>query len=307
MANKTGIFALIVVVVMVLPGCKRSDTVRKISFEKKEELHKSTEQKGAPLRIAVGGMITPEEGYIYYKEFLYYLGKKINRPVQLVIRENYQEVNKLIKEEQLDAAFVCGGPYVDGHDEFGMELLVAPQAYGKTVYYSYIIVAKNSPLKSFSDLRGKTFAFADPLSNSGKLVPDYMLAKMGETPDRFFKRYVYTYAHDKSIKAVALGIVDGAAVDSLIWEYADRMNPEFTNRTRIIQKSPPYGIPPVVVRKGMDASLKKRLRDSFLNAHQDEEGRAILSKMMIDRFVVIDDKAYDTIREMKAWLAGRNR
>ncbi len=186
--------------------------------------------------------------------------------------------------------------------EFGLELLVAPQVYGGTVYYSYIIVSKDSPVKSFQELRGKTFAFVDPLSNSGKLVPSYMLAKMNETPESFFKNSFYTHAHDKSIKAVAAGAVDGAAVDSLIWEYEDRTNPEFTSKTKIIEKSPPHGITPVVVRHGIDLALKEKLRQIFLNAHNDVKGREILKGMMIEKFVPIDDKAYDSIREMKQWV-----
>jgi phosphonate transport system substrate-binding protein len=163
-------------------------------------------------------------------------------------------------------------------------------------------VAKNSAIKNFGDLRGKSFAFTDPLSNTGKLVPTYMLARMNETPDSFFKKYIFTFHHDKSIKAVAQGVVDGASVDSLIWEYLNRTNPEYTSKTRIILKSPPYAIPPVVVPKGLDPALKERLRQIFLNAHNDDKGRELLIKMMIDKFVVIDDSAYDSVREMKSWL-----
>jgi phosphate/phosphite/phosphonate ABC transporter binding protein len=302
--KKTVRLGLVCVSVAVLFGCNNNGTAKKISLEKREGTqHRAEGWKEKPLRIAVGGMITPREGFVYYKEFLDYLGGKMGRPVQFVNREKYDEINMMVRDEQIDAAFVCGGPYVDGHEEFGMELLVAPQAYGKTVYYSYIIVAKDSPIRSFAELRGKSFAFVDPLSNSGKIAPEYMLATMHETPDTFFKKYIYTYAHDKSIKAVAQGVVDGAAVDSLIWEYADRMNPEFTRKTKIIKRSPPYGIPPVVVRKGLSLPLKKELRSLFLNAHHDKEGRELLSKMMIDKFVTIDDSAYDTIREMKVWIA----
>jgi pimeloyl-ACP methyl ester carboxylesterase len=56
------------------------------------------------------------------------------------------------------------------------------QAYGAAVYYSYIIVPEASPVRAFAELRGKSFAFTDPLSNTGKLVPTYMLARMNETP-----------------------------------------------------------------------------------------------------------------------------
>ena len=284
-------------------GCTREEKARKVSLEKKEAIQTKKESSAEkPLRIAVGGMITPKEGFAYYRRLLDYIGVQLNRHVDFVDRENYAEINKLIQKGEVDAAFVCGGPYVDGHKDFGMELLAAPQAYGETVYYSYIIAAKDGPIQTFENLRGKTFAFTDPLSNSGKLVPTYLLARMNETPETFFKKFIYTQSHDKAIQAVAQGIVDGAAVDSLIWEYLNRTDPQFTSKTRIIKKSPPYGIPPFVVRPGLDPATKKSLKAIFLNAHKDEQGRKILKGMMVDKFVVIDDSAYDSIREMSAWI-----
>jgi phosphonate transport system substrate-binding protein len=167
-------------------------------------------------------------------------------------------------------------------------------------------VAKDSPYQSLDELRGKRFAFTDPLSNTGKLVPTYMLAKMNETPKRFFKEVIFTKSHDKSIKAVAQGIVDGAAVDSLIWEYLNATNPESTSKTRIIKKSTPYAIPPVVVPRNLDPGLKDKMKKAFLHAHLDPKGREILQKMKIDRFFEIHDKAYDSVREMQDWLKMQN-
>jgi len=296
---------LLFAVLQLMLGCNQNPQ-QKISLEKREAV--VVEKKnGKAIRIAVGGMITPREGFAYYRQFLDYIGEKTGQPVEFVDREDYAEINKLVATGQVDVAFVCGGPYVDGKKEFDMELLAAPMAYGDTAYYSYIIVNKNSPFQQLSDLRGKRFAFTDPLSNSGKLVPTYMLARMKETPDSFFGKYSYIGSHDKAIKAVAEGVVDGAAVDSLIWEYANKTAPKFTSQTRVILKSPPYGIPPVVVPKGLDPGLKERLRKIFLEAHTDPKGADILRKMHIDRFVMIDDKAYDSIREMKTWLDKQNK
>ncbi|MBI5100705.1 MAG: phosphate/phosphite/phosphonate ABC transporter substrate-binding protein [Nitrospirae bacterium] len=287
-----------------VPGCSDREAPKKISLEKDGGLpSQDTEDRGKKLRVAVGGMIVPKEGFLYYKNFLDYLGDKLKMHVELVDREGYEEINRLIKSGDVDAAFVCSGPYVDGKKDFGMELLAAPQAYGKTVYHSYIIVPKNSPVTDFNGLRGRKFAFTDPESNTGKLVPTFILARMNETPESFFSGFVYTKTHDKAIKAVARGMVDGAAVDSLIWEYARSKDPKLTAMTRIVSKSPPYAIPPFVVRPGLDRGTREKLREIFLNAHLDEKGKEILKDMMIDKFVVIDDSAYDSIREMKAWIA----
>jgi phosphonate transport system substrate-binding protein len=297
---------LVILALTFTAGCSRKDGPQSVDLEKREVTRPAEKPShGKSLRIAIGGMITPKEGFTYYRKFLDYVSEKLHMDVVLVDRESYAEVNNLLRTGAVDIAFVCGGPYVDGHKEFGMELLVAPVAYGEAAYYSYIIVAKDSPIYRFEELRGKKFAFTDPMSNSGKLVPTYMLARINETPDTFFKSYIFTQSHDKAIKTVALGIVDGAAVDSLIWEYENGKNPEFTSMTRIVKRSPPYGIPPVVVRPGLDPELKETLKTIFLNAHNDRKGRELLSNMKIDKFISVSDEAYDSIREMKVWIEGR--
>lgn len=295
----------LVLVLLHLSSCGRGEAPRSVDLQKREAVAPREPAAGkARLRFAVGGMITPKEGLAYYKDFLNYVADKLGQDVELVDRDDYAEINDLLRGRNLDAAFVCSGPYVDGHRDFGLELLVAPQAYGMTVYHSYIIVPKGSPASRLEDLRGKRFAFTDPLSNTGKLVPTYMLARMNETPDTFFAKYVFTKGHDQSIKAVAQGVVDGASVDSLIWEYVDRTNPRYTSKTKIIVKSDPYGIPPVVVPKDLDPALKEKLKGILLSAHEDGKGKALLRQMMIDRFVVVEDGAYDSIREMQSWVAG---
>ncbi len=299
--NRFGRFLLILATLSVITSaCKPSEPVKSIDPNKTDP--KTSGSAGTPsggLRIAVGGMITPKEGFAYYREFLDYIARKAGTPVHYVDAENYNDLNHKLKRGELDAGFVCSGPYVDGKQEFGLELLAAPRAYGKTVYYAYIIVPAASPAKTLDDLKGKNFAFTDPLSNTGKLVPEYILSRKGTTSDVYFGKILFSGSHDKSITAVADGLVDGASVDSLIWDYTAKTKPQLTAKTRIIMKSEPYAIPPFVVRPGLEPSQKEKLKLILLNAHSDTEGRVILEKMMIERFESINDKAYDSIREMK--------
>ena len=294
----------VIIFLFAVTGCEQNRDIKKISLEKSERIHISpvSAKKEGSLKIAVSAMISPKDTFVFYKDIIDYISEKTSLPVQLVQRETYEEVNTLVRDNELHAAFVCTGAYTRGHDEFGMELLVAPVAYGKPVYYSYIIVPKESSAQTLSDLKGKSFAFTDPLSNTGKLSPSYMLAKMGQDVDLFFSRNTYTYSHDKSIEAVAKKLVDGAAVDSLIWDYMNQSSPLFTSQTRIISRSAPYGIPPVVVPKELDSQLKEELRNIFIHMHENPAGRKILQKIMITRFIVVSDAIYDTVRTMQQWV-----
>ncbi|MBI4844096.1 MAG: phosphate/phosphite/phosphonate ABC transporter substrate-binding protein, partial [Nitrospirae bacterium] len=239
-----GYIPIFLCIFLLFSGCSR-EKATEVSLEKTTAEPKPAEEKGL-LKIAVSGIVSPKKTFIYYKEMFDYISKKAGIPVELIQRDTYAEVNDLIRDDKIAAAFVCSGAYVDGRRDFGMELLAAPLAYGEMYYYSYIIVPKESNAKSLEDLRGKRFAFSDPMSNSGKTAPTYMLARMGEKPETFFSETIFTYSHDKSIEAVALHLVDGAAVDSLIWQYDDDTAPRFTSKTKVIVKSEPFGIPPVV-------------------------------------------------------------
>jgi phosphonate transport system substrate-binding protein len=248
-------------------------------------------------------MISPKETSVYYRQILDYISRNIGKESELIQRKTYGEINELFGKGEIDLAFICSGPYATSKDKFGFELLAMPQVKGSHFYHSYLIVNKGSPFQRLEDLRGRVFAFTDPESNTGKLVPTYWLAQVGERPETFFGKTIYTYSHDNSILAVAKGLVDGAAVDGLIWEYYDYKKPSLTSQTRIIRKSVPYGIPPIVAHRDADPRLKDRIRQFLLTMHQDPEGQRILSELMIDRFIAPREEWYETIRKMKQDLA----
>lgn len=305
------IFAPVIAVagLLALAGCGQDNPYPQVALEKKVALAGVRQpgrqslvqpQHEPALRVAIASILSPAKNLESYHELLAYFERRLKRPVQLVQRMTYAEVNDLMNTGQIDMAFVCTLAYIEGNQEFGMELLVAPQIRGQTVYYSYLIVPKESPVRGLINLKGRAFAFSDPLSNSGRLAPTYQLFRMGTTPDAFFGRFVFTYSHDNSIVAVADRLVDAAAVDSLVYDFLATTDPDLTSKTRIVARWGPYGIPPVVVPSGLDPSLKKRLRQLFLNMHVDPEGSEILNNLFIDRFVLIQDETYDSIRRMAA-------
>lgn len=258
------------------------------------------------LRVAVAAMISPQRTWRSYGRLLRLIGGRLGREVEFVQRRTYAEVNELLAAGGVDVAFVCSGPYVDGHDSFGLRLVAVPVVDGGTVYHSCVIVRRNSPFRSLADLRGRRFAYTDPRSNSGYLLPRYLLLRQGEDPDRFFGDTFFTHSHDKSIEAVAEGQADGAAVDSLVYEWFKNTAPRFTGQTRIIARSPACGIPPIVARPDLPPELYRRIRALFLSLHRDREAAALMARLGIERFVPGDDAMYDSVREIKRALAGKS-
>ena len=258
------------------------------------------------LRVAIAAMVSPSITKRFYEDLLDVIGDRVGRQTQLIQRKTYAEVNDLVENRVVDLAFVCSGPFVQGRDKFGMERLAVPIVDGAPVYYSYILAQAGSRTKSLAELRGKRFAFTDPDSNTGCLSPRFLLARMGETPASFFQETFFTHSHDNSIKAVAEGLADGAAVDSLIYDFLKVSNPALVSGTVVIHKSAPFGIPPLVVHPGLDPVLKARLKQVLLTLHQDPATRRLLDGLRVERFVEGDDQLYASIREMQAWIATRD-
>jgi len=262
-------------------------------------------QAQASLRIVAAAILSPRTTYQVYEHLATYLEKRLKEPVKVIQPATYAEANELIRTRQVDLGFVCTGPYIRGHEEFGLELLAVPEINGKRTYQSYIIVPADSPAQRWEDLRGTVFAFTDPLSLSGYLSPLYLLRSAGETPDRFFARTLFTYSHENSVRAVGEKWVDGAAVDSLVYEAMAQQTPFYRENIRIIWQSVPYGAPPVVVHPGLDPTRKAQLQRVLLEMDQDPEGRAVLVLLGVSRFVLPDERLYDSAREVVLTVGGR--
>lgn len=299
-------WGLAAVLIAVATACAGSEAIE-VDFEKRSDVpavraarEMETSSASDPLRIAITGLLTPTETLTGYAGLLAYLEGGLGRSVELVQRGTYAELNALMQAGQLDAALVCPFPYVQGRRAFGMELLAAAIRQGEATHYSNLVVPADSNFTTLDDLRGKTFAFSDPDSHSGWLAPAYQLALLGETQDSFFERYVFTYHHSESVRAVADGLVDGAAVDSLVYNYLGGADPGLVARTKVVAQWGPYPSPPFVVRPGLDPVLKDRLRQLLVTMSQDPEGQAVLGRLQLDGFAPIQDEAYDPVREMEA-------
>jgi phosphonate transport system substrate-binding protein len=257
-----------------------------------------------PLKIGLAAMISPKETLAYYNRLLAHVGRRLGRRVEMVQYRTYDEMDTALERRDVEIAFICSGPYVHDRERFGAELLVAPQAGGAPVYYAYLIVPAASPATSLADLRGKSFALTDPKSNTGRLVPEHQVwSGFGVSPEAFFSEVRYTYSHDRSIDQVASGAVDGASVDSLIYDYLAAKAPARARGTRILSRSQPFGIPPVVVHPRIDPTLKAGLKAAFLALHEDPRGKAILDAIHVERFVVPKDADYESVRELERWVA----
>ena len=294
------VLTLLLIPLIVILGCQGDSGYKSVDFSKTVTVSQphSKSNETATLRVAVAAMVSPKETFTYYRELLDYIGNKLGYHVQMIQRKTYEEINEMFPKRQIDIAFICTGPYAVGKKVYRFEALATPVVRGKPFYYSYLIVNDDSTFKSFDNLRGYSFAFTDPNSNSGTLVPRFWLSQIGDNPNTFFKNTTYTYSHDNSILAVAKSLVDGATVDSHIWEYYNKRNPYYTSKTRVIKKSEPFGSPPIVASIYLPEHLKQQIKQLLFSMHNDPDGRNIMNELLIDQFVEPKEEWYQSVQDM---------
>jgi phosphonate transport system substrate-binding protein len=249
--------------------------------------------------FAISPKASPVANLSIYSDFIKYLSKKTGYKLGIKQRSKYSEINTLLETGEAQFALSSTGAFLSGKSEFGLEALAVPVINGKTSYHSLIIVNKESDIREIYQLKGGVFAFTDPISLSGKLYPQHLLNLLGIKQKDFFKRAFFTSGHDKSIESVAIGLADGAAVCSLIYDDLKRWGAPNIDSVKIIKISPPYGIPPIVVSPLADSTAKHRILRTLIKMNADLEGKKILDRINIDKFVLPDPAAYSTAQRLR--------
>ncbi len=230
-----------------------------------------------------------------------YLSAATGYNVELVRRRTYQEVTSLLISGAIDAAWICGFPFVKNRSK--LSLVSVPVWNGKPLYQAYIITAKDRVVDNFAELRGDIHAFSDPDSNSGYLVTRALLTALQEKPDTFFIKTFYTYAHRNVVRAVASGLAGSGSVDGYVWEVMAQREPELTGQTNVIRKSEWLGFPPVACRRQSVGQEKiNRLVKAFSNMKTTVEGRAVLAILGLDGFGQFPPSLYDGIAQKVAMV-----
>jgi phosphonate transport system substrate-binding protein len=257
-------------------------------------------RRGAPLRFAT--FLAPNMLPVY-RLLADRIGDHLVRPVELVVGTSFDQ----FEQGEVDLGVICGLPYVWLADRRppAVEPLVAPvlvgERYaGRPVYYSDVIVRRDSPIGCLEELRGCSWAYNEPASHSGHTVTLYSLVRMGARPG-FFARVVEAGFHQRAIRLVAHGHVDAAAIDSQVLAVELRDHPDLGG-LRVIGTFGPSTVQPVVAARRLPDQLKQRVRELLVALGDDPTARPALTNGLIDRFIPVNDAAYNDIRVMLATI-----
>jgi phosphonate transport system substrate-binding protein len=245
------------------------------------------------LRFALTPVLLTSD-LVMLEELKSYLAEAMGRPVHLVSRRTYQEITALLLTRQVDAAWICGYPFVAHQEQ--LALVAVPLWNGQPLYRSYLIVGSETKAETLADLAGTVHAFSDPDSNSGYLVTRAALAELGTAPSKFFRQFFYTYGHRNVIRAVSAGLAAGGSVDGYVYDVLRETEPQLVASTRVIRRSELLGFPPVACPTAdAKSSLIARLQAALVSMPRNPHGKAVLGMLRLDGFSVEGPELFDGI------------
>ena len=219
------------------------------------------------------------------------LGRRASISVETQVSGPMRGGGDPFSKGEADIGFVCAPSFfwLREMENPPVELLPTAPVFGdvrspgQPVYFSEVVVRRESPARSFLDLRGSSWTYNDPCSLSGYYNLLKKLAEMSEYGG-FFGRVCCSGSHLESMRMICRGEAEAAAIDSNVLRIKLKSSPELGERLRVIESWGPFPIQPVVVRSDLPPELKVRLHAALLAIGLDGEVPPALAAFGLERF-----------------------
>ena len=174
-----------------------------------------------------------------------------------------------------------------------------------TTYKSQILVKADSGINDISGLKGKKFAFVDPLSASGFVYPTLVIKnKTGQEPKTFFASTIFAGGHPQAALAVYQGTVDGAATFIDARDTLVSTTPDIKTKTKVIDTAGPIPNDGVAVAKGFPEDVTKQVKQALIDYSKTDDGKKVFTALFQwDGMQEIGPSFYDDMKTAAA-LAG---
>ncbi len=219
-----------------------------------------------------------------------YLATSIGRPVTLKLSPNMGAAIDDTVNGRVDLTYLTPVAYIKARDKGEARVLVKTITDGAASFQLMIVVREDSPVKSVSDLAGKSFAFGDERA----LLQRATVVNAGITLDQL-SEHKFIGHYDNIARAILNRDFEaGILKDTTAAKWADK-------GLRVIYSSPqlpPYNI---AVSHKVDAGLAEQIRAAFLalDGRNPEHLRIIKAlDESYDGFAATSDEEYDVVRKL---------
>lgn len=240
-----------------------------------------------------------------FKNLVDFLTAKLGVPVVMQSSSDYAGVITAMQFKHIDFAYFGPKSYAEASERAGAECFVVEVAQdGTQGYHGVIITKKGSGIHSIADAKGKVWAFTDPNSTSGTLVPTiYLVKTLKLDPQTYFSKVIYSGSHEASMLSIKAGKVDIASTNDLDMLRGEGKMWSKDKDFQIIWTSPLIPGSLMAYRKDLPATLKKALAEAFIS-YKDKAG---LDMLKLSGYAPIADSVYDPVREQIAFKKANDK
>jgi len=226
------------------------------------------------------------------------LEKELGIPVKLVAGRDYDDTLKLLRDGKVDIAGTGAFGYVSANESFGAQLVVRYVEDDGDSYHALIITRADSGIHNLAGLRGKRFAFTDPKSTSGYLLPLLAMQQAGiELKD--LGRADFVKKQPNSAIAVYARQADAGAIadNQLNEKYGVQLKD-----IKVLWKSAPVPHGAWIARPDMADADRKRIAAAIMKTANSPEGKKLLAQASVRGFAEVRDAEFDSVRAAKRLL-----
>ena len=228
------------------------------------------------------------------------LSEELDREVEIEVYPDYNGVVESMNYDQIDMAYLGPLTYVIAEANSNAKAIITQLVDGEPFYYSYIITHKDNPVTSLDELLENPgevqFAFGDPNSTSGSLIPSIELQERGvyeSEQENQFETVRFTGSHDATALSVQNKQVDAGAIDSAIYNQLIESGKIDSEQLKVVWESEPLFQYPWAVLESTDDETIAKLREAFL-AIEDPE---ILDAFGATGFTEATNEDYESIKQ----------
>lgn len=256
-----------------------------------------------PITMAMVPSLDTQKLIVSGDKLAHLMEKETGLKYEVTVPTSYTAVMTAMGAGTVDIGWLSPIPYVIAHDRYGVEVVLTTVRDNSAKYWSFVIARTDTGINKLSDLKGKNFAYGDPVSTSGAIYPKHLIRTSGYDPEKFFSNVIYAGAHDRVVMAVYNKQVEGGAiyggVETDAREKVVKTFPDVLSKTHVIAKSMDIPNDTVSVRKGLPPAVVKKITDALTKISKSEEGRKTIFDLYgIDGFIPAKDSDYDSVRKV---------
>lgn len=239
-----------------------------------------------------------EESAIAFKKFLEH---ETQLHFEVSVPTSYIAVVEAFGSNRVEVASLNTFGYYLAHKKYQAEARLTVLRNGEATYRSQIVARADGPIKKLADIKLHKFAFVDPVSVSGYLMPQKLLREQKITP----KEIVFAQRHDNVISMVYQKQVDAGATyysPPYQGEIHDARRlvlaqyPDIEKKVKIIHLTDPLPNDPIVFRKAISEDIKQKIIQASIKFMTTPEGLKAFNKMFsVSGFKITTDAEYEPL------------